>query len=80
MIVVHMSKSFNYILSQFKLDATTFCNMNTNYFYNLIQNHYQEGLEVSFAKDVLYNIENACSTSFLIKHELISLLSVLCTQ
>ena len=24
--------SFNYILSQFKLDATTFCNMNTNYF------------------------------------------------
>ena len=31
----HMSKSFNYILSQFKLDATTFCNMNTNYFYDL---------------------------------------------
>ena len=28
----HMSKSFNYILSQFKLDAMTFCNMNTNYF------------------------------------------------
>ena len=81
-----MSKSFNYILSQFKLDATSFSSINTNYFYNLIQNHYQERLDekllskVSFAKDVLYNIENACSTSFLMKDELLSLLSVLCTQ
>ena len=78
-----MSKRFNYILSQFKLDATTFCNMNTNYLHHFIQKHYQEGLDekllnkVLFAKDVLYNIENANSTSFLIKDEL---LSVLCTQ
>ena len=77
-----MSKSFNYILSQYQLDTTTFCNMNTNYFYDLIQNHYHEGLDekllntVSFAKDVFYNIENAYSTSFFTKHELLSLLSV----
>ena len=57
----HMSRSFNYILSQFKVDVTTFCNMNTNYYYNIIQNHYQEGLDekllnkISFANDVLYN-------------------------
>ena len=74
-----MSKNFSYILSQFKLDAMTFCNMNTNYFYDVIKDHNQEGLG-KFAKDVLYNIENECRTSFLIKDELISLLSVLCTQ
>ena len=63
-----MSKSFNYTLSQFKLDATTFCNMKPSYFYYIIQNQYQNGLDekllntVSLAKDVLNNIENACST------------------
>ena len=62
-----MSKSFNYTLSQFKLDATTFYNMKPSYFYYIIQNHYQKGLDekllntVSLAKDVLNNIKNACS-------------------
>ena len=61
-----MSKSFNYTLSQFKLDATTFYNMKPSYFYYIIQNHYQKGLDekllntVSLAKDVLNNIKNAC--------------------
>ena len=40
-----MSNSFSYTLSQFKLDATTFCNMKSNYFYYIIQNHYQKGLD-----------------------------------
>ena len=63
-----MSKSFNYTLSQLKFDATTFYNMKSSYFYYIIQNHYQKGLDekllntVSFAKDVLNNTENACST------------------
>ena len=81
MVMVHiMSKRFNYILSQFKFEVTTFCNMNSNYFYDLnyFYDRYQEGLDeklkllskVSFAMDVLYNIENACSTSFLINVEL----------
>ena len=73
-----MSKSFNYTLSQFKLDATTFYNMKPSYFYCIIQNHYQKRLDekllntVSLAKDVLNNIENACST-FLIKDVVVSL-------
>ena len=56
-----MSKSFNYTLSQFKLDATTFYNMKPSYFYYIIQKHYQNGLDekllntVSLAKDVLNN-------------------------
>ena len=41
----YMSKSFNYTLSQFKLDATNFCNMKHSYFYYIIQNHYQKGLD-----------------------------------
>ena len=71
-----MSNSFSYTLSQFKLDATTFCNMKSNYFYYIIQNHYQKGLdekEHSFlAKDVLSNKENACS-NVLVKDALGSL-------
>ena len=65
-----MSKSFNYTLSQFKLDATTFYNMKPSYFYCIIQNYYQKGLDekllntVSLAKDVLNNTENACSSFF----------------
>ena len=65
-----MSKSFNYTLSQFKLDATSFYNMKSSYFYYIIQNHHQKGLDekllntVSLAKYVLNNIENACSTFF----------------
>ena len=65
-----MSNSFSYTLSQFKLDATTFCNMKYNYFYYIFQNHYQKGLDekllntVSLAKDVLSNIENECSNFF----------------
>ena len=65
-----MSKSFKYTLSQFKLDATTFYNMKPSNLYCIIQNHYQKGLDdkllntVSLAKDVLNNIENACSTFF----------------
>ena len=63
----YMSKSFNYTLSQFKLDATTFYNMKPSYFYYIIQNQYRKGLDekilntVSLAKDVLNNIENAGS-------------------
>ena len=65
-----MYKSFNYTLSQFKLDATTFYNMKPGYFYCIIHNHYQKGLDekllntVSLAKDVLNNTDNACSTFF----------------
>ena len=68
-----MSKSFNYTLSQFKLDATTFYNMKPSYCYYIIQNQYRKRLDekilntVSLAKDVLNNIENACSTFFLSK-------------
>ena len=53
-----MSKSFNYILSKLKLDAMTFCSMKSNNFYEMVQDHYQEGLDeqlickVSFTKDV----------------------------
>ena len=73
-----MSKSFNYTLSQFKLDATTFYNMKPSCFYYIFQNQYRKGLDekilntVSLAKDVLNNIENACST-FLVKDVLVSL-------
>ena len=74
-----MSKSFSYTLSQFKFDATTFYNMKSNYFYYIIQNLYgKKGMDeklvntVSLAKDVLSNIENACST-FLVKYALVSL-------
>ena len=73
-----MSKSFNYTLSQLKLDATTLCNMEFSYFYYIIQNHYQKGLDekllntVSLANVVLNNIENACCT-FLFKDVLFSL-------
>ena len=44
--------------------------MKPSYFHYIIQNHYQKGLDekllntVSLAKDVLNNIENACSTFF----------------
>ena len=47
------------------------------FYYNIIQNHYQKGLDekllntVSLAKDVLNNIENECST--LVKYVLVSL-------
>ena len=73
-----MSTSFNYTLSQFKHDATTFCNMKPSYLYCIIQNQYQKGLDekllntVSLAKDVLNNTDNACST-FLVKDVLASL-------
>ena len=73
-----MSKSFNYILSQFKLDATTFCNMKPSCFYYITQNHYQKGLydkllnTVSLEKDVLNNIENVCGY-LLVKDLLVSL-------
>ena len=46
--------------------------------YYIIQNHYKKGLDekllntVSLAKDVLNNIENACSTC-LVKNMLVSL-------
>lgn len=82
----YMSKSFNYIMSKFKLDAMTFFRMKSNQFYGMIQDHYQEGLDdelvcrVSFAKDVLHNINNVGSSSFLAIDELRSLLTVLCTQ
>ena len=72
-----MSKRFSYTFFQFKLDATTFCNMKSNYFYYIIQTLYQKGLDetllntVSLAKDVLSNIKNACST-FLVKDSLVS--------
>ena len=52
--------------------------MKPSYFYYIIQNHHQKGLDekllttVSLAKDVLNNIENACST-FLVKDVLVSL-------
>ena len=65
-----MSKSFNYTLSQFKLDATTFCNMKPSGFYYIFLNHYQKGLDekllntVSLEKDVLNSIENVCDTFF----------------
>ena len=73
-----MSNSFNYTLSQFKLAAMTFYNMKPSYFYYIIQNHYQKGLDekllntVSLAKDVLNNIENMCSI-FFFKDVLVSL-------
>ena len=73
-----MSKRFNYPLSQFTLNATTFYNMKPSYFYCIIQNHYQKGLDekllntVSLANDVLKNIGNACST-FLVKDIFVSL-------
>ena len=81
-----MSKSFNYILSKLKLDAMTFCSMKSNNFYEMVQDHYQEGLDeqlirrLSITKDVLESIDNACSASFLFIDELCSMLAVLCTQ
>ena len=72
----YMSKSFNYTLSQFKLDTTTFYNMKPSYFYCIVQNHYQKGLDEkqlnTVSLDVLNNTENACST-FLVKDVLVSL-------
>ena len=41
-----MSKSFNYILAHFKLDATTFCNMMQSYYRDPLENHYQRGQEM----------------------------------
>ena len=80
----YMSKSFNYILSKLKLDTMTFSSMKSNNFYEMVQDHYQEGLDeqliVSFTKDVLESTDNACSTSFLFIDELRSMLAVLCTQ
>ena len=71
-----MSKSFNYTLSQFKLDATTFYNMKPSHFYYIILNQYRKGLDEKILNtvslDVLNNIENACST-FLVKDVLVSL-------
>ena len=61
----YMSKSFNYILSKLKLDAITFCSMKSYNFYEMVQYHYQEGLDeqlirkVSFTTDVLESIDNA---------------------
>ena len=74
------NKSFNYNLSRFKLDATTFCNMKPSYFYYIIQNQYQKSLDdtVHLAKDVLNNIENACK-HFLIKDVLVSLCAKILT-
>ena len=46
----YMSKSFNYSFSQFKLDATTFYNMKPSYFYCIIQNHHQKGLDEKLLK------------------------------
>ena len=71
-----MSKSFNYTLSQFKLDAAIFCNMKSSCFYYIFLNHYQKGLDekllntVSLEKDVLNSIENVC---LLVKDVLFSL-------
>ena len=42
----YMSKSFNYILSKLKFDAITFCSMKSNNFYEMVQDHYKEGLLV----------------------------------
>ena len=71
-----MSKSFNYTLSQFKLDATTFYNMKPSHFYYIILNQYRKGLDEKILNtvslDVLNNIENECST-FLVKDVLVSL-------
>ena len=73
-----MSKSFNYTLSQFKLDATTFCNMKPSCFYYIFLNQYQKGLDekqsniISLEKDVLNSIENVCDT-FLVKDVLVFL-------
>ena len=70
-----MSKSFNYTLSQFKFDATTFCN---SCFYYIFQNNYQKWLDekllntVSLEKDVLNNIENVYG-HLLVKVLLVSL-------
>ena len=59
-----MSKSFNYVLSKLKLDAMTLCSMKSTNFYEMVQDHYQEGLDeqlirkVSFTKDVLESTDN----------------------
>ena len=64
----------------------TFCSMKLSNFYEMVQDHYQEGLDeqlirkVSFTKDVLESIDNACSTSFLFIDDLRSMLAVLCTH
>ena len=82
----YMSKRFNYILSKLKLDAMTLCSMKSNNFYEMVQDHYEEGLneqlirKVSFTKYMLESIDNACSTYFLFIDELRPLLAVLCTQ
>ena len=66
----YISKRFNYILSKLKLDAMTFCSMKSNNFYEMVEDHYQEGLDeqiirkVSFTKDMLESIDNASSTYF----------------
>ena len=81
-----MFNSFNYILSKLKPDAMTFCIMKSNNFYEMVQDHYQEGLDeqlmrkVSFTKDVLESIDNVWSTSFVFVDELRSMLAVLCIQ
>ena len=74
-MVRFIQKCFNYTLSQFKLDATTFCNLKPSRFYYIFRNKYQMQLDekllntVSLQKDVLNNIENACNT-FLVKNVL----------
>ena len=45
-VLVHIClKNLSYTLSHFRHDATTFCNMKPSYFYYIIQNHYQKGLD-----------------------------------
>ena len=41
----YVSKSFSHILSKLKVDLMTFCNMKSNNFYEMVQDHYQERLD-----------------------------------
>ena len=48
----YMSKRFNYILSKLKLDAMTFSSMKLNNFYEMVQDHYEEGIDEQLIRKV----------------------------
>ena len=86
MVHIHMSKSLNYILAQFKLAATTFCNMMQSNFKKKFNIHSvcdldfvcdkQNACDIHSVCDIqnVCHIQNVCYTSFLSSDKLMSLL------
>ena len=73
-----MSKSFNYIFSKLKLDTMSFCSVESNNFYEMVQEGLDEQLirKVHLQKMCYLKSTDVCSTSFLFIDES----TVLCTQ